>query len=97
MTADIDQRLPIVQNGKGMKIIATKLKELMESAEAAFENFLLDQAEELYNKIIDDITNKSVNVVINETESSSQMLPVPNLLPAPSTDEIFYSYRCIHK
>lgn len=57
------------------------------NADAAFENFLLDQAEELYNKIIDDITNKSVNVVTNETEASSQMLPVPNVLPAPSTDE----------
>jgi alanyl-tRNA synthetase len=47
---DLDERYPSHHN-------------YLYNADASFENFLLDQAEELYNKIIDDITNKSANQI----------------------------------
>jgi hypothetical protein len=51
------------------------------------ETLLLDEAEHLYNKIVEAFANKCINDVTNDTESSSQILQVPDTQLSLSTDE----------
>jgi hypothetical protein len=41
------------------------------------EKLLLDEAEQCYNKMADAITNSCINRMPNDTESASQILPLP--------------------
>jgi hypothetical protein len=43
------------------------------------ERLLLEEAEQSYNRIVDGITNRCINEIPNDTESSSQLLLVPDI------------------
>jgi hypothetical protein len=53
------------------------------SNEEICEKILLDESEELYNKMVQDLTNKTISDVANDDSESSSLLP---MLP-PSNEE----------
>jgi hypothetical protein len=58
------------------------------------EKLLLDEAEQLYNKIVEAYANKCINEITNDTESSSQtsqILQVPDVQHGLSTDEGYHT------
>ena len=59
--------------------------------EDALEKILLDEAEEIYSKLVDNISNRCINELTNDTKSSSQILPVPDIQDSLSTDEVYHT------
>jgi len=45
--------------------------------EDAIAKLLLDEAEQLFNRLVDAVTNRCINWIPSDKESSSQILPLP--------------------
>jgi len=47
--------------------------------EDAIAKLLLDEAEQLFNRLVDAVTNRCINWIPSDKESSSQILPLPTI------------------
>jgi hypothetical protein len=59
--------------------------------EDALEKILLDEAEQIYSKLIDNIAGKCINEIPNDTKLSSQIFSVPDICDGLSSDEVCHS------
>ncbi|MFY9965274.1 MAG: hypothetical protein WBL44_10625 [Nitrososphaeraceae archaeon] len=59
--------------------------------EATLEKILLDEAEQIYSKLIDNISNRCINEITNDAKSFSQILHLCDMQDGLSTDEVYHS------
>ena len=56
--------------------------------EDAIAKLLLDETEQLFNRLVDTVTNRCINWMPNDKESPSQILPLPIIQDEGSNHEI---------
>lgn len=56
--------------------------------EDAIAKLLLDEAEQLFNRLVDAVTNRCINWIPNDKESPSQTLPLPIIQDGRSNHEV---------
>src|SRR5918994_527256 len=68
--------------------------------EDAIAKLILDEAEQLFNRLVDAVTNRCINWIPNDKHSSSQILPLPiiqdDLSPVTGNDVILDSGKLSH-
>lgn len=67
----------LIPSGKKLQRILNNNRSQYRNSENENEKLLLDEAEQVYNRIVDAITNNCINWMSHDTESSSQILQVP--------------------
>ncbi|HYZ60424.1 MAG TPA: hypothetical protein VE544_12265 [Nitrososphaeraceae archaeon] len=86
LSLSADQILPLSESISS-SISPRELYGYDDEEEDAIAKLLLDETEQLFNRLVDTVTNRCINWMPNDKESSSQILPLPIIQDGRSNHE----------
>src|SRR5919106_622345 len=87
LSLSADQILPLSESISS-SISPRELYGYDDEEEDAIAKLLLDETEQLFNRLVDTVTNRYINWMPNDKESSSQVLPLPIIQDGRSNHEV---------